>query len=190
MNAFLDILRQADLALFHWINSGWSCGLLDAVMPLLRERLMWAPFYLFVLVFSVLNYGRKGWMLLGLLLLCFAITDFSSSSILKKQVKRLRPCNDPVLVESMQVRVPCGSGYSFTSSHAANHFAVALFLIGVFGHFNRWIRPALLVWAASIALAQVYVGVHFPGDVLAGGLLGSLIGWSGARVCMKFNRLE
>jgi len=120
-------------------------------------------------------------------LLCFAAADFSSSQILKKQVQRLRPCNDPALAAQVQLRVPCGSGYSFTSSHAANHFAVALFLIGVFGDLNRWIRPSLLLWAGSIALSQVYVGVHYPGDVLCGGLLGSLIGWGGGRFSHRLN---
>lgn len=190
MNALLEILRYWDLALFQWINIGWSCGLLDTVMPLLRERLMWAPFYLFVLVWSILNFGQKGWMILGMLLLCFAVADFTSSNFVKKQVKRLRPCNDPALVTSIHQRVACGSGYSFTSSHAANHFAVALFLIGVFGHLNRWIRPVLLLWAASIALAQVYVGVHYPGDVLAGGLLGSVIGRIGGLVWKQLNLQE
>ncbi len=182
MNTFFDILQQWDTRLFFWINHGWSSNFLDALLPVLRERLIWAPFYLFILVFSLLNYGKKGWILLGMLLLCFAVADFTSSSILKKQVQRLRPCNDPALAAQVQLRVPCGSGYSFTSSHAANHFAVALFLIGVFGHLNRWIRPILLLWAGSIALSQVYVGVHYPGDVLGGGLLGSLIGWGGARL--------
>jgi undecaprenyl-diphosphatase len=179
MNALLEILQRWDASLFFWINQGWSSGFLDALLPVLRERLVWAPFYIFILVFSLLNYGKKGWLYIGVLLLCFAAADFTSSQILKKQVQRLRPCNDPALVAQVQLRVPCGSGYSFTSSHAANHFAVALFLIGVFGHLNRWIRPSLLLWAGSIALSQVYVGVHYPGDVLCGGLLGSLIGWGG-----------
>lgn len=187
MNTLIDLLQQWDARMFFWINQGWSSEILDSMLPLLRERLIWAPFYLFVLVFSLLNYGKKGWLLLGILLLCFAVADFTSSSILKKQVQRLRPCNDPVLAAHIHLRVPCGSGYSFTSSHAANHFAVALFLIGVFGHLNRWIRPSLLLWAGSIALSQVYVGVHYPGDVLCGGLLGSLIGWGGGLLLRRLD---
>ena len=74
----------------------------------------------------------------------------------------------------------CGAGYSFTSSHAANHFAVATFLIMTIGQILPKIKKWLWLWAASIALAQVYVGVHFPLDVLAGGILGVVLGrlWS------------
>ncbi|MBK8556199.1 MAG: phosphatase PAP2 family protein [Lewinellaceae bacterium] len=79
-------------------------------------------------------------------------------------------------------RVSCGGGYSFTSSHAANHFAVAVFLAAVFGGLSRWLRPGLLLWAAVISFAQVYVGVHYPGDVLAGALLGAIIGWGIYRI--------
>ncbi|MBU6341634.1 MAG: phosphatase PAP2 family protein [Bacteroidetes bacterium] len=176
-------LLSWDIQLFQWINTGWTCSFFDFLFPLVRERLLWAPFYLFILVFALQNYQRKGIIILLFLLASFAAADFSSSSILKKQIKRLRPCNEPAMVNKIILRVPCGSGYSFTSSHAANHFAVAFFLIGVFGSLSRWIRPALLFWASLVALAQVYVGVHYPSDVFFGGLLGAFIGFWGARGC-------
>src|SRR5690606_19825850 len=91
-------------------------------------------------------------------------------------VERLRPCNDIELREDIIVRVRCGSGYSFTSSHATNHFAMAVMLTFLF--YRRWkhVLWLSLFWAAAISFSQIYVGVHYPGDILVGALLGSTIG--------------
>lgn len=111
------------------------------------------------------------------ILITFGIADFTSSSLIKKSVQRVRPCNDIEFKENVNTRVRCGSGYSFTSSHATNHFAMASFLIMVF--YRRWnhILWIGILWAAMISLAQVYVGVHYPLDVIAGAILGSSIGY-------------
>lgn len=174
----MDALFSFDLSLFHVINSGLGNPLFDALLPWCREKLFWAPFYLFILAFLSLNFGKKGiWVALGMVC-CVGLSDFSSNHLFKKRVQRLRPCNDPAVAATVQLRLPaCGSGYSFTSAHAANHFAAAVFLIGFLGPLARWVRPALLTWAGTIALAQVYVGVHYPSDVLAGGLWGAAMGW-------------
>jgi membrane-associated phospholipid phosphatase len=174
----METLIQWDTALFRFINEGLSNSLFDATLPWCRERWFWAPLYLFVAVFSWLNFGRRGWLLVLGIGAAVALADFTSSTLIKKNVQRLRPCNDPALRAEVRLRVAaCGSGYSFTSSHAANHFAAAVFLIGMFGHLSRRVRPALLLWASSIALAQVYVGVHYPADVLCGAGLGAAVGW-------------
>lgn len=175
---WIDALQSLDAAIFTWINQGWSNPVFDLLLPLCREKWFWAPLYLFVAAFTVLNFGKKSaWIIAGLVL-AVALADHSSSEWVKKNVQRLRPCNDPALRETVVLRLDsCGSGYSFTSSHAANHFAAAVFLIGVFGGLSRWVRIALLGWASLVALSQVYVGVHYPGDVIGGGLLGALLGW-------------
>jgi undecaprenyl-diphosphatase len=90
------------------------------------------------------------------------------------------------MAEHIQVRVACGGGYSFTSSHAANHFGVAIFLIGAFGLLGAWQQKALLGWAGLIAFSQVYVGVHYPLDVFGGALLGSLLGWLTYRIFKRW----
>ncbi len=168
-----------------------SNSLFDVVLPLLREKWFWAPLYLFVAAFSWLNFGKKKALLVVLGLVgCVGLADFTSSSLIKKNVQRLRPCNDPAMIEEVALRVSCGAGYSFTSSHAANHFAAAVFLIGVFGGLARWLRPAALSWAAAVALSQVYVGVHYPLDVLGGALLGATIGWAGALAFKRFRLFE
>lgn len=171
-----------DATLFHFINTSLANPLLDTLLPWCREKWIWAPLYLFVAAFALLRFGRRSWLVLLGLVAVVAIADGTSSQLIKKNVRRLRPCNDPALTDHIQLRIAsCGSGYSFTSSHAANHFGVALFLIGLFGGLHRWIRPAALLWASLIALSQVYVGVHYPGDVLGGALVGAPIGWWVAR---------
>jgi undecaprenyl-diphosphatase len=74
-------------------------------------------------------------------------------------------------------RIDCGTGYSFPSSHASDHFAITVFLIIVFYRRYKWILPVGLLWAATISFAQVYVGVHYPFDVTAGAIYGTLVGW-------------
>ena len=173
----MDMLIHWDAMLFRLINEGMSNVLFDALLPWCREKWFWAPLYLFIAVFSWANFGRRGWLVVLGMLLCVALSDVSSSRLIKKNVRRIRPCNTPEMAAHLHLRTDCGSGYSFTSSHAANHFAIAVFLMGVLGPLPRWARHALLWWAGSIAFSQVYVGVHYPGDVVCGALLGSTIGW-------------
>ena len=96
---------------------------------------------------------------------------------MKPYFGRLRPCNDPVMKQVVHLLVPCGGGKSFPSSHAANHFSLAVFSSMTVGKFAKWLTPAWLVWAAVVSYSQVYVGVHYPLDVLVGGTLGACIGW-------------
>jgi membrane-associated phospholipid phosphatase len=173
----VEALIAIDRWLFRLINDGMANAFFDAILPWCRERVFWAPFYLFVVAFGWFNLGprRSGFILLAMVV-TLGLADFTSSTLIKKNVQRIRPCND----SSMQVQLRlehCGSGYSFTSSHATNHFAVATLLIGVYGGYHRRVRPILLMWAATIAFAQVYVGVHYPFDVFCGAVLGVLLGY-------------
>lgn len=178
--------QTVDTTLFHWINGSLSNPVFDALLPLFREKWFWAPLYLFLAAFVWHNYGnKKGWLFVAGLVLAAGLADFTSSTIIKKNVCRLRPCNDPALRAEIRMRTTCGSGYSFTSSHAANHFAVAVYTVSAIGHVLPCGRLLLLVWASLVALAQVYVGVHYPGDVIGGGMLGALIGWGAFRACYK-----
>jgi undecaprenyl-diphosphatase len=146
-------------------------------MPFFRESTFWIPFYLFLIVFVFVNFGKKGWVWLLFAFITVLLTDQLSSSIIKNWVQRPRPCADPLF--SNQVRLlldHCSGGYSFTSSHATNHFGVATFLFLTLGrYFGSW-RYLLFIWAALICYAQVYVGVHYPLDVVFGAILGFTIG--------------
>lgn len=173
----LQTLLAWDANVFHFINSSLTNPVFDVLLPLCREKWFWAPVYLFLVAFSLLNFRHRSWIILLSLVAVVLISDQVSSELIKKNVRRLRPCNDPALSATVQLRTACGSGFSFTSSHAANHFAVAVLLIGLFGRRHSWLNPAALLWAGLIAFSQVYVGVHYPGDVICGALLGMLVGW-------------
>ncbi|MCB0608214.1 MAG: phosphatase PAP2 family protein [Lewinellaceae bacterium] len=186
----MDLLLHWDEQLFRLINGQWHTGWLDAVMPLWREKLFWVPFYLALTAWSVWRYKWRGLVLILFMGAAVAVSDPVSSQLFKKNVERLRPCRTPGLEESVHLLVPCGGGYSFTSSHATNHFALAFFLIGTLGRrYRRWRWP-LALWAASIAYGQVYVGVHFPLDVICGALLGAGIGALVAYFYRKWDKVS
>lgn len=174
----MDRLIQFDIALFSKINGQWNTPFLDWLMPLLRNQFFWSPLYLFLGVFMIMNFGKNGLYWIMVFLVTFAIGDIISSHIIKPAVDRLRPCNDPMLAETVRRLVRCGSGKSFTSSHATNHFALGVFCCRTFLFASNGWRWAFVVWAAAIAYSQVYVGVHFPLDILGGALVGTAIGYT------------
>lgn len=185
----MDWILSLDESLFRAINVDGHVPLLDFFLPFFRNKYFWLPFYVFVLGFIWVNYRRKGWFFILSLILCVSLADNISSQLLKKSVKRLRPCKQEVLKADVQLLARCGSGYSFPSSHATNHFAFATFFIFVLGSAFRWIRWPLILWAALISFSQVYVGVHFPIDVCCGAMLGisigCLVGWVYSRLAEK-----
>jgi membrane-associated phospholipid phosphatase len=169
-------LQQLDTDIFLKIHVGLSNGFFDWLMPYLRNPKVWIPLYIFIIFISIKTYKKQGYFLIFMLLVTFGIADFTSATLIKKNVKRIRPCNEITLRTQIIHRVPCGSGYSFPSAHATNHFALAIFLIGAFYHRWKPVLPWALFWATSISFAQVYVGVHYPIDVISGALLGTVIG--------------
>ncbi|MFM6924534.1 MAG: phosphatase PAP2 family protein [Ferruginibacter sp.] len=174
----MEQLLAYDRHLFKIINNQWSNPFFDWLMPWLRNAEMWYPLYLFLVLLMVTNFKKTGWWWVLLAVGTIIISDFVSSSIIKQNIIRLRPCNEPAIASWVHVLV----GYrpqssSFTSSHAATHFAMAMFFYLTLGkQFNKW--PVIFFfWAFGISYAQVYVGVHYPLDVFCGGLIGILIGY-------------
>src|SRR5690606_638916 len=117
----IDQLISLDQEAFLAVNQGMSNVFFDWLMPVLRNPYTWAPLYLFIIVFCVKNYKKRGALIVLFILITFAISDSVSSSLIKNSVQRVRPCNDIEFKEEVNIRVRCGSGYSFTSSHATNH---------------------------------------------------------------------
>lgn len=181
----MDIILNADYQVFQWINSGWSNPVFDVVLKWMRNEWIWFPLYLYIIAFFIYNYGKKAYWLILFCFLTFGTSDSFSSQLIKKTVKRDRPCRNSA-VEHAVVRIRCGSGYSFTSSHATNHFAIAVFLALTVGSVFKKIRLPLLLWACVIGISQIYVGVHFPLDVLCGSILGIAIGWFWSWVFMRY----
>lgn len=180
-------LIQADKKLFAVINQQLTHPMLDAVAPWWRESITWTPLYLFLILFAALNGKKSSIPWIAMALVTILLSDQISSSVIKPFFARLRPCNDPDGVGAVRLLLDgCGAGYSFTSSHAANHFALAIYLVNTLRtFFPKWLPSVLLLWAASVAYAQMYVGVHYPLDVFGGAILGVTIGWGTSRFFIK-----
>ena len=181
----IETILHLDESLFFFINQDGQFALLDTLLPLVRNKLVWIPFYIFVFSFLLINLGKKGLIIVLFAIGTVAFSDMLSSKVIKPLVQRERPCNDGALRNNVRLLVSCGGGYSFTSSHAINHFGLAIFLMVMLGEMLRKKKWWLFLWAALIAYAQVYVGVHYPFDVLAGACLGILIGYSFGKLCSR-----
>lgn len=187
MNDFLTQLIAKDHALFSSINGKWTNPLLDSAMPWVRHSNNWIPLYVVLLSFIIYKWGKKSWKWLVLVALNVTLTDQISSHLFKPFFHRLRPCADPELMQQSRLLLDhCSGGFSFTSSHAANHFGIAVFLVVTLQPLLKNFRYLFLVWAALIAYAQVYVGVHFPLDILAGALIGIIVGYFNGKLFHKW----
>ena len=175
--SFLERLDALDRGAFLAIN-GMHAPWADGLMEVVSSMVLWFPLYLFFLYLLQRRFGWKalGWSVL-LLAVMILFSDKGSVMLFKEPVQRLRPCHEPTLVGLVHL-VPegCGGQFGFVSSHASNHFAIALFMIGALRGSPRWASFALLAWAGLICYSRVYLGVHYPGDVIAGALYGALIG--------------
>jgi undecaprenyl-diphosphatase len=171
-------LAELDKQLFLKINGDWKNQFFDLVMPFLRQPYFWVPVYIFFLVLVLVNFQRRGWLWVVFLGATASLSDIISSRFIKPAFMRVRPCNEPDLFGQVNLMViRCGGNGSFTSSHAANHFALSMFIfITLKPYIGNW-AYLLFIWAAIVSYAQVYVGVHYPGDVLGGAFLGSAIGY-------------
>ncbi|MCL6523215.1 MAG: phosphatase PAP2 family protein [Thermoflavifilum sp.] len=186
MHQLIYHLIVFDRKLFHYINGTWHTPLLDVLMPFIRNPFTWAPLYLFLLLFVCINFKWRGLVWILFFLISFAIADQLSVEVFKMFVQRLRPCHDPVVAPTDRLLISCGGQYGFPSAHATNHFALAMFMFLSFRRFTgKWLW-IVFFWAFLISYAQVYVGVHFPGDIFAGILLGLLIGTVTGTIFVKF----
>src|ERR1700733_5934130 len=128
----MSLLQQLitwDRELFNKMNGQWTNSFFDTLFPFLRNSIIWVPFYLFLLVFAIINYKRIGWFWILIGIVTVATSDIISSRLIKDAVFRLRPCHDQNLAGHIRFLVSyCPVSSSFTSSHAANHFALAMFI--------------------------------------------------------------
>lgn len=179
-------LQNWDRWLFTKINQEWTNTFLDKIFPLWREGITWLPLYIFLLLFVLINFGKKSWTWIIGLLTTVALSDQISSHLIKPLVNRPRPCHDIVLADHIRLLLNyCSESRSFVSSHATNHFGIAFFIYFTLKPYIKKWGYLFFFWAATISYGQVYIGVHYPIDVICGALLGSTIGYF---VSLYFNK--
>jgi undecaprenyl-diphosphatase len=180
-------IKDIDQALFHQINGVWHHPILDAVLPWTRHSNNWIPLYIGLLGWLVYKIGWKTlkWILFALINV--GLTDQISSSVFKPFFHRLRPCNDPELMGKTRLLLDhCSGGFSFTSSHAANHFGLAMFIFITWGVVQQRYTTFFFLWAGVISFAQTYVGVHYPLDIIGGAIIGLVSGYGMAKAYLKW----
>jgi len=189
-HSFLDTLKAIDTWLFLKINGQWTNGFFNSIAPMYRDMVTWMPLYLFLLVFILLNFGMKAWPWILALIVTVVITD-QGSNVIKDFFGRTRPCNDDAMAPYIHLLLNrCPGSKSFTSNHASNHFGAAwLLYLTLKPYIKKW-AGLFFVWAATVSYAQVYVGVHYPFDVLGGAVFGTLVGCGIAYVFNRFIGLK
>ena len=186
MNALLNL----DRSLFLAIN-GWHSPFFDSVMYFSSGPFNWLPLYILVLYLVFKNYGNKGWLILLLVAITILFSDMGSVELFKNTVQRLRPSHEPALEGMVHfVNGYKGGQFGFVSSHAANNFALTFFLIFFLGPKYKWLAPVLFVWVFLIIYSRIYLGVHYPLDVICGGIYGALIGYGVAKIGKKQLKIE
>jgi undecaprenyl-diphosphatase len=177
----VDTLLDFDKNLFLGLN-GFHADWLDPVMITLTRPLVWLPFYLVLLYFTVKSLGKDTWIFLGALTITLVAGDQITSGLMKPLFERLRPSHEPALQGMVHlVDGYRGGRFGFSSGHAANTLSVAVFFSVVLGNTHNWIW-VLYPWAFLMAYTRIYLGVHYPGDIVAGFAVGVASAWVGIAI--------
>jgi len=172
----MEFLAHLDTQLLLLIN-GLHNNFLDYVMVYLSSRWIWLPFYLFLIYLIIRQYKSGSYLVLAFLLLTVIISDQLSVHLFKNVFERLRPCHNPDVAPLLHMVTDCGGQYGFVSSHAFNVFALASFLSFLLYRTFRWMPWVMFIWAALVSYSRIYLGVHYPSDVIAGAFLGFVDGF-------------
>ena len=167
----IDIIIKVDKKIFTFFNSSIANPVFDIFFPIITNQDIWIiPILLGIIILSIKG-GTKGRIASIVLIIGVILADYSSAQIIKPYFQRLRPSHD--ILDQIRLLVPKGGRYGFVSSHAANMYVSATIL----GYFYSKQKRLFFTIASLVAFSRVYVGVHYPADIVFGGLLGYGLGW-------------
>lgn len=168
----MEYLLELDREFFLALNGDIRRPMLDQVMMFLTETYAWIPLYLVLLFLLIRNDKKNTWIWLLAVAFTILLADQITSSVLKPFFERLRPSRDPSLMGQVYiVNGYRGGKFGFASSHAANTFGIATLMWMVLKRYRPWIG-LLFLWTLLVGYTRIYLGVHFPGDILAGFAIG------------------
>ncbi len=178
----MDHLLELDRDVFLFLNS-LNTPWLDSVMPWITRTESWIPLYLVLLYLVIREFRKDSCAILVGIALTIVIADQVTSNLMKPFFERLRPSHDPTLEGLVHIVNGYRGGlYGFASGHAANTFGVTTFLVSVLSRY-RWMSW-LFLWAGLMTYSRIYLGVHYPGDIL----VGAIVGITGALLSLRLTR--
>ncbi len=184
----LEELLQYDKELFLYLN-GLGNTSWDTFWQFVSNKFSAIPLYLFLLIISYQKFGVKRTVLLVLSVALLITVSDQLSNFFKYGVARFRPCHDEEIANSMRlVKSYCGGKYGYFSAHASNSFAIAVFFGSMLRDKIRFLALFLIIWAVLVAYSRIYIGVHFPLDVITGASIGALLGWIFAKLFIFADR--
>ncbi len=176
----MQTIIALDIKLFFVINNGFTNPLFDLFMPFVTNLNNWKIPIVLIWLFLMIRGGRKGRVVALLLICSVVITDQLSATLIKPLVGRIRPCH---VLDHVRLLVGCGGKFSFPSSHATNISSIAV----IFSFFYRKGTAWFVLLAVIIGFSRIYVGVHYPLDVLGGFIIGSSAGFAVILIYLKIS---
>ncbi|MFT2007592.1 phosphatase PAP2 family protein [Pontibacter sp. 13R65] len=173
----MEELEKFDQELFVSLNSQHN-PFWDTVMILVSDKYVWIPFYVLLIAYVIYRYRRQSIPMLAMSVVAIGLADFIASGILKPFFARLRPCYEPDLEGLVNIVHGCGGQFGFMSSHASTAFALAVFFNLILSDRYFIFKVVLVAWAVIVSYSRIYLGVHYPGDIVGGALLGSMLAFA------------
>ena len=185
-NLFFEKIKSLDTQLFLIINGNHN-AVFDEIMYRVSDTIFWFPFYVLIAFFLIKQYGRYSAIIFVGVIVLIILSDQVSSHLIKNAVQRLRPSHEPSLHGLIHLnRAGVGGTYGFVSSHAANASVLTSFLFFTLSNKLNWLKGVLLFWVILVSYSRIYNGVHYPGDVLGGIVIGFSLGCFIAYFTKKF----
>jgi undecaprenyl-diphosphatase len=166
----MDILYSIDLTIFYFFNHTISTGFLDKFFSIITNVTNWYIAYIILAGIAVVKGGTRGRIVVAGLILLVIFSDQTGYRVLKEFFQRLRPCD---VLTDVILPVGCTGTSSFPSNHALNNFAVAVFATRFYPNY-KW---AFFITASLVALSRVYLGLHYPSDIVGGAVIGAFFGY-------------
>lgn len=178
----LETLKTWDREIFVFLN-GLGTKYFDGFWLFITKIESWTPFFIF-LIFLIFYYykSKKGTIVFLFSILAFA-TTYAFTVIVKDYVARIRPNNVDALAELIRI-IQTPTSYSFFSGHASTSFSITIFVVLALREYTKWIYLAFL-WPVFFSISRIYVGVHFPSDIIVGAVVGVIFGFAAYFFCRK-----